>query len=235
MIYKYIISDTVDPYYNLALEQLLFDCCGSDHVILYLWQNNNTIVIGKNQELYSECKVDEFLKDNGRIARRRSGGGAVFHDLGNLNFSIICHKNNAEKADYRGIIIGALQSLGVISEYNGRNDIMTDGRKFSGNATYSDGQVLCQHGTILIDSDIEKMTRYLTPDQKKLKRNAVKSVSARVINLSELYPDISVNNVRQAMIYYTHAERLTADISRDRLSVLTDYYSSHDWVYGGAL
>lgn len=235
MIYKYLISDSTDPYHNLALEQLLFDHCEHDSVILYLWQNNNTIVIGKNQEPYNECRVDEFLRDNGRIARRRSGGGAVFHDLGNLNFSIICHNDCADKADYRDIIIGALKSLDVTAEYNGRNDIMTDNGKFSGNANYSDGKILCQHGTVLIASDIGKMTRYLTPDEKKLERNAVKSVSARVTNLSEIYPHISVDCVRQAMIAYTGAVKLEADISSDKLSALTEHYSSHDWIYGGAL
>lgn len=235
MNYKYLISDSTDPYHNLALEQLLFDYCEQGSVILYLWQNDNTIVIGKNQEPYSECRVNEFLQDNGKLARRRSGGGAVFHDLGNLNFSIICHISCSEKADYRDIIIGALHSLGINAEYNGRNDIMLDNRKFSGNANYSDGQILCQHGTVLIASDIEKMTRYLTPDEKKLERNAVKSVSARVTNLSEIYPDISVNGVRQAMIAYTNAVKLEVDVGNDKLSALTEHYASHDWIYGGAL
>lgn len=235
MVFKYLISDSTCPYHNLALEQLLFEHCGAETIILYLWQNENTIVIGKNQEPYCECRVDEFLKDKGRLARRRSGGGAVFHDLGNLNFSVICCNSLAGQADHRDIIIGSFRRLGVDAKYNGKNDIMCNDRKFSGNASFSDGKILCQHGTVLISSDIGKMTRYLTPDEKKLRRNAVKSVSARVTNLSELYPQISVESAREAMIAYTGAVKLEADISRDRFSALMEHYSSNGWIYGGVL
>ena len=183
MIYKYLISDSTDPYHNLALEQLLFDHCEHDSVILYLWQNNNTIVIGKNQEPYNECRVDEFLRDNGRIARRRSGGGAVFHDLGNLNFTFLVPTADYDLDKQLKVIELACEKLGVKVERSGRNDILADGRKFSGNAFYKNGPRAYHHGTLMVDVDREKMGRYLNPSKAKLSSKGVDSVRSRVVNL----------------------------------------------------
>lgn len=157
-MYKYICSENTSPYYNLALERSLFDFVDEDTVILYLWQNSHTIVIGKNQNAYAECKVDEFIKDGGTLARRPSGGGAVYHDLGNLNFSIICKESIAKEHTYQRIVKEALGYFGIVSEFNGRNDLTVDDKKFSGNAFYVKDDVLCQHGTILINSDFKELS-----------------------------------------------------------------------------
>lgn len=217
MKYFYVLSDSTDPYQNLAMEQALFQYADEDTAVLFLWQNDNTIVIGRNQDPYVECKAEEFLASGGRIARRRSGGGAVYHDLGNLNFSIICLERLAKKDEYQQLVTKALKTFGFAAEFNGRNDLLIRGKKFSGNAFYTDGKVLCQHGTILIHTDIEKMSYYLTPSTEKLARNHVRSVESRVVNLHDISENISVEAMRQAMIAVAKAELLICIPKGDRL------------------
>ena len=202
--------------------------------ILYLWQNENTIVIGHNQDYKAECRFKEFTDDGGKIARRKSGGGAVYHDLGNLNYSIISLEEDLPFTDYKQIIVGALMKIGVPAEYNGRNDIILCSRKISGNAFYCRSPVICQHGTILVNTDISRMSYYLTPGEEKLKRNAVKSVSSRVINLSEVFPDITVEIVRKTFIEHTLAEPLKAEmLFNNEFSALEKKFASKDWIQGG--
>lgn len=236
MKYEYIYGDSFNPYRNLAFEQALFKYAGSGKVIIYLWQNDNTIVIGRNQDAYGECLTDEFRQQGGIIARRRSGGGAVFHDLGNLNYSVISIANEAEKCRYQEIVKFALSlSFNVNAEYNGRNDILVNGRKFSGNAVFKDERICCQHGTILINTDIAKMQHFLTPDVGKLARNHVSSVESRVINLSDVSGDITVETMKSAVIEAVRAEKLeisNVDFEQE-ISDLTKMYASDNWVYGG--
>lgn len=212
MKYFYILSDSTDPYRNLAMERALFRYVDEETAILFLWQNDHTIVIGRNQDPYTECRVEEFLSSGGKIAKRSSGGGAVYHDLGNQNFSIIAKKNLIARDEYQHIVVNALKIFGLEVEFNGRNDFLIQGRKFSGNASYSDGGVLCQHGTILVHTDIDKMEYYLTPGAEKLDRNHVKSVKSRVINLRGILGNISVETVRHAII-----ETVRAEMFRDSL------------------
>lgn len=235
MNFKYIVSQQTNPYYNLALEQCLFECIDADSAILYLWQNDNTIVIGKNQDIYTECKVEEFLNQNGLIARRKSGGGAVYHDLGNLNFSIISKNALRQDIQYQNLIVKMVQRLGIIAKYNGKNDITIGNKKFSGNAVYNNGIIMCQHGTILINSDIKKMTYYLTPEKEKLNRHHVKSVSSRVVNLKEVDSDITVQRVMRSFIQTTDATLLCKNISNTKIEMAMKFYLSKDWIYGGKI
>ena len=233
MEYKYVISDSTDPYENLAFEQGLFGLADRGQVILYLWQNDHTIVIGRNQNVFAECRADEFLTEGGRIARRRSGGGAVYHDLGNLNFSVISRETAPERVDYRPLLAKALKKFGVAVEANGRNDLLVAGRKFSGSAVYDDGMILCQHGTILVKADIAKMTHYLTPDQSKLDRNHVNSVASRVRNLSEVSEEITVENVREALICAAGATLLPCLPKKDELQRQAKFFGSARWIIEG--
>lgn len=232
-MYKYICSENTSPYYNLALERSLFDFVDEDTVILYLWQNSHTIVIGKNQNAYAECKVDEFIKDGGTLARRPSGGGAVYHDLGNLNFSIICKESIAKEHTYQRIVKEALSYFGIVSEFNGRNDLTVDDKKFSGNAFYVKDDVLCQHGTILINSDFKELSKYLTPDISKLERNHVKSVESRVVNLSEISDKITVESMKEAMIKATNAVRLGKEPTESKVEEYKKIFENDEWILEG--
>ena len=232
-MYKYICSENTSPYYNLALERSLFDFVDEDTVILYLWQNSHTIVIGKNQNAYAECEVDEFIKDGGTLARRPSGGGAVYHDLGNLNFSIICKESIAKEHTYQRIVKEALSYFGIVSEFNGRNDLTVDDKKFSGNAFYVKDDVLCQHGTILINSDFKKLSKYLTPDISKLERNHVKSVESRVVNLSEISDKITVESMKEAMIKATNAVRLEEEPTESKVEEYKKIFENDEWILEG--
>ena len=232
-MYKYICSENTSPYYNLALERSLFDFVDEDTVILYLWQNSHTIVIGKNQNAYAECKVDEFIGAGGTLARRPSGGGAVYHDLGNLNFSIICKESIAKEYTYQRIVKEALRIFDIVSEFNGRNDLTVDGKKFSGNAFYVKDDVLCQHGTILINSDFKELSKYLTPDISKLERNHVKSVESRVVNLSEISDKITVDSMKEAMIKATNAVRLGKAPTESKVEEYKKIFENDEWILEG--
>ena len=233
MKYKYYFSKGFDPYENLAVERSLFEFTYENTAILYLWQNDNTIVIGKNQDIYSECRADEFKAHGGRIVRRMSGGGAVYHDLGNLNFSIITVKSNDSEQAYLDIILQMAENLGIKAEFGGRNDVVCDGRKFSGSAVYDDGEKVCRHGTVLVNTDIEKMTYYLTPEHEKLKRHGVESVRSRVMNLSEADPEITVEAVKKSFIKTACAEPLCEKINKHTLEEYTELFASEKWIYGG--
>ena len=233
MKYRYYISDSVDPYRNLAMEQALFQCVREDIAILFLWQNDRTIVVGKNQDISAECRLDDFLRYGGRPARRRSGGGAVYHDLGNLNYSVICQEKEREACGYYDLICGTVGKYGLKAEFNGRNDITVNNRKISGNAEYTSGGISCRHGTLLIHTDIAVMERFLTPRAGKLARSRVQSVGARVADLSEFIPGISVRAITGDIIEFCHAEALEDWGAGEDVEKLELFFGSAEWIYGG--
>ena len=174
-----------DPFRNLAIEKNLTFLTQEGQCILYLWQNRRTVVIGRNQNAWKECNVDALLADGGTLARRMSGGGAVFHDLGNLNFSFCVRKEDYDVDRQLEVIRQALRREGIEAIKSGRNDLLADGRKFSGNAFYKSGEFCCHHGTIMIDVKGGDLTKYLNVPESKLKSKGVESVRSRVTNLRE--------------------------------------------------
>ncbi len=196
----YYIQHGTDPYENLALEQHFMETVPEDGCMLYLWQNRHTVVIGKNQNAWKECKVQELADDGGLLARRLSGGGAVYHDLGNLNFTFLVHKKNYSISRQLDVIVKALELLGIHAEKSGRNDLLANGRKFSGNAFYETGDRCYHHGTLMVHVNREQLGRYLQVSAAKLKSKGVASVQARVVNLMELKPDITMEMLKQALI-----------------------------------
>ena len=191
---KFLILNSTDPYFNLAVEEYLFECETDD--VFMLWQNAPTVVVGKNQNAYAEIKMDVIRERGINVVRRITGGGAVYHDLGNVNYSFISTRDNASDIDFKYFtapIIEALASVGVSAELSGRNDLLTGGRKFSGNAQYTKGERTLHHGTLLFDADLEMLSRVLNVDRSKIDSKAIASVRSRVINLSELIgEDMSV-------------------------------------------
>lgn len=234
---RIIETRSVDPWHNLALEEKLFNEVEDNEVILYLWQNQNTVVIGRNQNPYRECKYKELEADGGKLARRLSGGGAVFHDLGNLNFTFIMKKNLFDIKKQLQVIIDAIGALGIKAEFSGRNDILAEGRKFSGNAFYYNEDRCYHHGTLLVAADMPKLAKYLSVSKKKIESKGVKSVKARVVNLVELNPDLNIKMLIQALEEsfknaYPH-ESLKKELNQGELNdQLYDQYASWDWRFG---
>lgn len=191
---RVVSGNQTNPFLNLSVESQILDNFSENTVTLFLWKNRQTVVIGANQNPFSECDVETLLKEGGHLARRRTGGGAVYHDLGNLNFSLIADKKIYDVKRQMTIIQKALLNFGLETEVSGRNDITYQGRKFSGNAFAKTKYQGLHHGTILIKTDGEKLQKYLKVKPAKLHKHGVKSVASRVINLSEV-TDITSENI----------------------------------------
>ncbi len=231
------ISNSFDPYENLAIEKYLFDKTPEDCCTLYLWQNHRTVVIGRNQNPWTECKCSLLESEGGKLARRLSGGGTVFHDLGNLNFTFLCSTQNYDLAKQMLVIQKACTLAEVDAEISGRNDILADGKKFSGNAFYNSKGKSYHHGTLLINADIPNMQRYLTPPKAKLEAKGIKSVKSRVVNLSELSPVLSCQAMTDYMIsafedIYGMKAIFWKSINPDKIIPLAKHYGSWEYLYG---
>lgn len=196
----YYITDCTDPYRNLALEEWLMLHTEPGQCILYLWQNARTVVIGRNQNAWTECRIAALESDGGHLARRLSGGGAVYHDLGNLNFTFLVHKPDYDIDRQLSVIEGAVRSYDLPAQKTGRNDVTIEGRKFSGNAFYRTGVYCYHHGTLLVDTDGEAMSRYLSVSKAKLEAKGVASVRSRVVNLRELLPELTITDLQHKLI-----------------------------------
>lgn len=197
---KIITTDIQNPWINLALEEYFLVSLFKNHIILFLWQNKDTVVIGRNQNPWTECNLARMEEDSIRLARRISGGGAVFHDAGNLNFSFIVNRDIYDVGRQCGVIISGLKRLGINACRSGRNDMTVNDMKFSGNAFCFRGQNALHHGTILINADKERMSRYLTVSTDKIKSKGVTSIKSRVVNLAEIKPDLTPDIVKSEII-----------------------------------
>lgn len=236
----YVIeSNTYKPFHNQALEEILLNHVDQESLILYLWQNQNTIVIGRNQNPFNECDVKKLEEEDGYLARRLSGGGAVYHDLGNLNFTFLSHKKNYDVDKQTNVILNAVNKLGLNAEKNGRNDLLIDGRKFSGHAYYSHGEQCYHHGTIMYDVDEDALSKYLHVSLLKLKEKNISSVRSRVINLKKLKDDLTISEIKKALIDAFEDEYgmrsqilLESSLDQKKLKELEDRYSSPAWRYG---
>lgn len=153
---SYIESREFCPYQNLAVEEYLLFHCDKNECILYLWQNRNSVVIGRNQNIWNECLVSKLEEENGFPVRRLSGGGTVYHDLGNLNFTFLVRKENYDINKQLDVILKAVKKLGIHAEKSGRNDILVHGHKFSGNAFYEQDDYCYHHGTLMVHVDLKK-------------------------------------------------------------------------------
>ncbi len=235
-----VISTQYDPFLNRAVEKYLTESQEEGVVTMYLWKNERTVVIGYNQNPFSECNVKLLLDEGGHLMRRGTGGGAVYHDLGNINFSFVADKSLYDVRRQLSVIQDALLSYGLKAEISGRNDLTCEGRKFSGNAFAKGQRNDLHHGTILIKTDGAMMQRYLNVDKAKLMKHGVKSVASRVVNLSELVPDLTSESIKQPLIasfekvYGGKATCLDFDtfINMPEVQAIREEISSHDFLFG---
>ena len=192
-------SETLNPWFNLAMENLIFNGMKPEGHVLYLWRNSSTVVIGRYQNPWLECHLDRMEEDGVKLARRQSGGGAVYHDEKNLNFTFMSDNDDYSIERNFEIIIKALSKFGINAEVSGRNDILTAGRKISGSAFKLTKDRAFHHGTLLVDVDLERLTGYLNPDKRKLASKGIKSVKSRVANLTEFNKSINTDLLSDAV------------------------------------
>lgn len=240
----YIESPETDPHWNLALEQYLFDTAGQSEDCFMLWRNSGSVIVGKHQNTYAEINGSFLASEGIPAVRRLSGGGAVYHDLGNINFTYIIGKQDLQLMNLQMFcapLVEILEDLGAEARITGRNDITVKGRKFSGNSQYVRGERLLHHGTILFQTDLTRMQQALTPSHEKGRARGTSSVSSRVINLSEVLE----NEISQEEFQNRFADRvlgkrehtvfrITKEADAAVRELVRRRYGSWEWNYGAS-
>ena len=240
---RVIRTDNTNPYVNLATEEYLTMNAGEGVMTLFLWQNAHTVVIGRNQNPWRECDVEAIKRDGIYLARRISGGGAVYHDMGNLNFTFIARDGLYDVSRQTEVILNACRLLGIGAEKTGRNDLTVDGRKFSGHAYFSSQGCNYHHGTIMMDVKGDDLTRYLNVPESKLKSKGVESVRSRVTNLRDHLDGelaagdtpVLIRAMQNAMTSAAEIEYGSEAVSEELPAVpqeLLDKYASEEWRLG---
>lgn len=240
----YIRNESNDPFYNMALDEYVVKFLDPRNDYFYFYQNKPTVVIGKNQNTIEEVNL-KYVKDNNiTVVRRMSGGGAVYHDLGNINFSFVV---DYSQEDFNSIerfskaIIKALENLDVDAKFSGRNDITVDGKKFSGNAQYVSKKRLLHHGTLLFDSDLTVLTKALNVKPDKISSKGIKSVKSRVTNLKAyLKQDISAADFKELLLKNVFEVEgsllkeyvLTPEDLKNIHKLRDEKYSTWEWNFG---
>ena len=243
---KYIENYSNDPRYNLAFEEYCFKNLPTDDDYVILWINGPAIIVGKNQNTLEEINLD-FVRTNGiSVVRRITGGGAVYHDLGNLNFSFIVNSDKAKVIDFKKYnipILNALQKLGIPAELKGRNDIVIEDMKFSGIAQSIWRERVLNHGTLLFDTQLDVLGQALNVKQDKIESKGIKSVRSRVTNIKPyLEEEITVEEFRDIILKHIFQmegkEPEKYELSKEDLDAINksfeEKYSTWDWNYGSS-
>lgn len=237
-----LIARGGDPYRNLAIEKHLMDTLPEDTAILYLWQNDQCISIGRCQNPLYECRVDPFLSAGGHIARRLSGGGAVYQDRGGLSFTFILPKTAFDIGRQLSVLGMAVGTFGIQCQAMGRGDLYAQGRRFSANAYFKAGSAAMHHGTILVSSDLERMQQFLTSGGDSLATQGFSDLAAHTLNVSSLNPAATVDALQQALCW-SFARAFGAQpawlderiLDGHSISALTAQFSDPKWIYPEAV
>lgn len=239
---RYIYNKNTDPTFNLAAEEWLLTQC--DYEVFMLWRNEPAVIVGRNQNTLAEIDETFIRERNIKVVRRLSGGGAVFHDLGNINFTFICNATISDGPDFRRFtepIQKALGDMGIECTFAGRNDLFIEGKKISGNAQHFHGDRVLHHGTLLFSSEMADLSGALRVSPEKYKDKAVKSVKSRVTNISSHLPvpmDVTdfINVLMSAVSDGKHQDCMEfSGEERDAINVLADKrYRNWDWNFGSS-
>ena len=238
---RYLKNPQTDPYYNMAFDEYCLENLPLDEPVFYLWQNRPAVIVGMNQEINTEVNLDYLEKNGIALVRRVTGGGAVYHDLGNLNYTIVGRSEDLERdyPEYAGLMMKALQKLGVPATLSGRNDILVKGKKVSGFAKRVCRNRLMVHGTLMFDVDLDKLTHVLNPSATKLQSKGIASVRSRVANLREYLPEIAdIQSFSQRLdeilsCRYADTEYKFSDEELAHIQKLTDEkFATWEWNYG---
>lgn len=246
---KIFLSDSFNPHLNLATEEWIFHNLDPSQQILFIWRNEATVVIGRNQNPWSECNLAQLKEDRVHLARRTTGGGAVFQDLGNTNFTLLSPRESYSREHNVQIILTALKDFGIQGYASGRNDLLVDfpdgPRKFSGSAYREKKDRAFHHGTLLLHANLSRLENYLTPHPKKLKAKGKESVRSRVANLNELAANLDHAQIMKSLIQsFESFYRASAEVEMLTMTSLQkipelkqqfEQLSSWDWLYGNTL
>ena len=240
---RVLVLESTDPYLNLALENTLFRTMSEDDRILLFYRNSPCVVIGRFQNPFLECSLEKMEKDGIPLVRRKSGGGAVYHDSGNLNFSLLCSRERYSREENFRIITGALNStFGLDARASGRNDILLHGKKISGSAFRQTSSRALHHGTLLLDAELSRLREYLTPRNLDIESVGIRSVRSEVANLKEFRKDISREAVIQAItgeflrmfgvLAETEILKEKDVLLNEQVRKESDSYRAWEWIFG---
>lgn len=232
------VSLETDPYFNVAAEYQLFLQSDED-TCLFLWQNRPAVIAGRNQNFFAECDMAYLERHQILPVRRLSGGGAVFQDMGNVNFTFLTKERRADTDQFLSVIKSAVASYGIVCTFSGRNDLLYEGKKFSGHAYYTDDGNYLYHGTIMVDVDMDMLSNALKPSLLKLRSKGITSVKSRVINLSQINGEITAAGIKDALMGTFSAICDTCApvqyISKETMHLsLLDIITHDEWIYGEA-
>lgn len=241
---QFLVNKSTNPFFNLALEEYLLKNVDIREDYFILWQNEPTIVIGKHQNTLKEINMN-FVKDNNiNVVRRNSGGGAVYHDLGNINFTFITKYDEKHLLDFKTFtnpVVYSLGKLNVKAELSGRNDILIDGRKISGNSQHIYKDRFLHHGTLLFNSELENLVKALNVDNDKILSKGIESIKSRVTNIKEhvkedifmeKFKEILIENIFMWNKSSLKEYNLTNDHINDIEKLMEEKYMTWQWNYG---
>ena len=241
MRWRYIELETTDPAFNLAAEEYVFECLPKEYAYFMLWQNEPSVIIGRHQNTLAEINQAHIREKGIHVVRRLSGGGAAYHDLGNLNLTFVrdAESKRLDLGFFCQPVAHALQELGVPAEVNGRNDITVEGKKFSGNAQYvREGRVM-HHGTLLICADLQQAALALKPPVEKLQSKGVASVRSRITTLQEYLPQgVGLDEFKEHFLSHLFDREqmehyvLTQEDRRQIQRIRDSRYALREWNYG---
>ncbi len=236
---KFIISNITEPYFNIASEEYLLKQTAGYYI--YLWRNDKAVIVGNNQNTLLEVNLNKADEKGVKVVRRLTGGGAVYHDVNNICYTIIApylEEENSYKK-FTKPVIEYLNSLGVKAEFSGRNDICVDNKKISGNAQVVYKDRIMHHGTLLFDTNLNELEGLLIQNKIKVESKGIKSVRARVVNVREYLPNLTTENFLNGLIQNFESKYEKYAFTKEDVEkiqkLVEDKYSTYEWNIGASI